>query len=70
MLHSKSSKLEKENISEASTNSGDVIKKYGKSFHKFLAKNLNRSVIASMIYGIRRNGTWGIGYNSNEESNS
>lgn len=70
LLQSRSSKLKKENLSEASTDSSSVIKKYDKYFKKFLARSLNRSVMASMIYGVSRNGTRGIGYNSNEESNS
>ena len=31
-------------------------------FQKFLAKNIERSKMASMIYGVNRNGRKGIGY--------
>lgn len=70
VLQSKSSKLEKGDLSKASTDSDDVIKKYDKFFHKFLARSLNKSVMASMIYGVSINETRGIGYDSDEESNS
>ena len=70
MLQSKSSKLEKENLSEDSIHLDDVIKKYEKSFKKFLARSLNKSVMASMMHGVRINETRGIGYDSDEESNS
>lgn len=65
---SKSLKPEKSILLKASTSSCDIIKKYDKSFHKFLSKSLDRNLMASMIYGVSRNGTRGIGYDSNEES--
>lgn len=65
---SKSLKPKKKVLSKASTDSGDIINKYGKSFKKFLAKSLNKSLMASMIYGVSRNETRGIGYDSDEES--
>lgn len=42
--------------------SENVIKKYDKSFQTFLARNIDRSKMNSMIYGVRRNGRRGIGY--------
>ncbi|XP_050915187.1 uncharacterized protein LOC127130162 [Lathyrus oleraceus] len=57
-------------ISKVSTGSGDIIKKYDKYFQKFLAKSLNRSLMAPIIYGVSRNETRGIGYDSNDESDS
>lgn len=67
MLQSKSSKLEKKNLLEASTSSDNVIKKYDNSFKKLLARSLNRSIMASMIYVVSRNRTRGIGYDSDSE---
>lgn len=67
VLQSKTSKLEKENISEASTDSDDAINKYDKSLQIFLARILNKSVMASMIYGVSRNKTRGFGSDSDEE---
>ena len=68
-LKEKISKLEnnlqntqKETISEVPSNSDKIIKEYDHSFQKFLAKNINRSKMASMIYGVSRNGRKGIGY--------
>lgn len=68
MLQNKRSKLKKENLSKSSTNFDDVIKKYDKSFQKFLSKSLNRSVMDSMIYDVSRSETRGIGYDFDEES--
>ena len=48
----------------------NFIKKYEKSFQKFLVRSLNRIVMASMIYGVSRNETRGVGYDSDEESTS
>ena len=39
-----------------------MIKEYDHSFQKFLARNIDRSKIASMIYGVSRNDRKGIGY--------
>lgn len=70
MPQSKSLKPEKKILSKASTGYGDIIKKYNKSFHKFLARNLNRSLMGSMIYSVSINGTKGIGYDSDDEFDS
>ncbi|CAI8595590.1 unnamed protein product [Vicia faba] len=68
-LKEKISKLEndlqnsqKEIISEAPSSTDKIIKEYDHSFQKFLAKNIDRSKMASMIYGVSRNGRKGIGY--------
>ena len=42
--------------------SGCVSKKYETGFQKFLERNINRTKMASMIYGVSRNGKRGIGY--------
>ncbi|XP_050876372.1 uncharacterized protein LOC127080086 [Lathyrus oleraceus] len=67
---SKSLKPEKKILSKVSTGYGDIINKYDKSFYKCLARSLNRSLMASMIYGVSRNRTRGVGYDSDEESDS
>lgn len=54
-LKIKSKELEKEIPSEAPMESNDVIKKYDTAFQKFLAQNIDRSKMTSMIYGISRN---------------
>src|ERR1044072_8673265 len=59
-LRSKISKLEQEVIS--STSDSDNEKKYEKSFQYFLAKNVDRSKMASLIYGVSRNNKKGLGY--------
>lgn len=46
---------EEEILSEASVNSDNVTKKYEKSFQIFLAKNIDRSKMNSMINGVSRN---------------
>ena len=68
-LKDKISKLEnqlqnsqKEIISETPSNADKTIKEYDHSFQKFLAKNIDKSKMASMIYGVSRNGRKGIGY--------
>ncbi|CAI8615440.1 unnamed protein product [Vicia faba] len=68
-LRNKISKLEntlqnsqKEPISETPSNADEIIKEYDHSFQKFLAKSIDRSKMASMIYGVSRNGRKGIGY--------
>ena len=68
-LRNKISKLEntlqnsqKEPISETPSNADEIIKEYDHSFQKFLAKSIDRSRMASMIYGVSRNGRKGIGY--------
>ncbi|XP_050916179.1 uncharacterized protein LOC127131293 [Lathyrus oleraceus] len=62
--------LKKISVSESKAYcSGDVIKKY-KSFQKFLAKSLNKSLMASKIYGVSKNRTRGIGYDSDDEYDS
>lgn len=52
----KSSKFEEEILSEISLVYEKVIKKYDKSFQTFLARNIDRSKMTSIIYGISRNG--------------
>lgn len=42
--------------------SNDVIKKYGMDFQKFLAQNLDKSKMVSIIYGVSKNGKRGFGY--------
>ena len=66
-FQSKSSKLEEEILLEASMNSETVIKKYDKSFQTFLARNIDRRKIDSMIYEVRRNGRRGISYMPKEK---
>lgn len=61
-LQSKSSKLEEEIISEASMDYENVINKYDKYFQTFLARNIDRSKMASMIHGVSINGRRGIIY--------
>ena len=68
-LRNKISKLEntlqnsqKEPISETPSNADEIIKEYDHSFQKFLVKSIDRSKMASMIYGVSRNGRKGIGY--------
>ena len=53
---------QKETIPETPSNADEIIKEYDHSFQKFLAKNIDRSKMASMIYGVSRNGRKGIGY--------
>ena len=55
-------KAQKESDSEVSTSSDSIIKEYDYGFQKFLAKNIDRSKMASLIYGVSRNGRKGIGY--------
>src|ERR1044072_347069 len=59
-LRSKISKLEEEITS--STSDSDNENKYEKSFQHFLAKSIERSKMASMIYGVSRNKKKGLGY--------
>ena len=53
---------QKETIPETPSNANEIIKEYDHSFQKFLAKNKDRRKMASMIYGVSRNGRKGIGY--------
>ena len=53
---------QKEPIAETPSNADEIIKEYDHSFQKFLAKSIDRSRMASMIYGVSRNGRKGIGY--------
>src|ERR1044072_6141134 len=59
-LRSKISKLEQEIISSVSDSDNE--KKYEKSFQHFLAKRIERSKMASLIYGVSRNNKKGLGY--------
>ena len=53
---------QKETISKVLSNPDKIIKEYDHRFQKFLAKNIDRSKMASMIYGVRRNVKKGLGY--------
>src|ERR1044072_7241128 len=70
-LRSKISKLEEEVISN--TSDSDNEKKYEKNFQYFLSKGVERSKMASLIYGVSRNNKKGLGYSEpqkeNEENN-
>ena len=57
-LNSKVSKLEEELVSSIST---DYVNKYDRAFQHFLAKSIDKSKLASMIYGVSRNGRRGLG---------
>ena len=59
-LRNKISKLEKE-ISSGGSDS-DNEKKYEKSFQYFLARSVDRSKMASLIYGVSNNNIMGLGY--------
>src|ERR1044072_2083290 len=66
-LRSKISKLEEEINSSISDSESET--KYEKSFQYFLARNINRSKMASLIYGVSRNQMRGLGFSkSSEES--
>lgn len=55
-LQIKTSKLMEKILSEASVDSETIIKKYDKHFHTFLARNIDRSKMDLMIYGVGING--------------
>ena len=59
-LKSKVSRLE-ENIF-SNTFVTDKVIRYDRAFQHFLDKSIDRSKIASMIYGVSRNGSRGLGY--------
>src|ERR1044072_2502402 len=59
-LKSKISKLEEEINSSMSNLDNET--KYEKSFQYFLARNINRSKMASLIYGVSRNNMKGLGF--------
>src|ERR1044072_1251375 len=59
-LRNKITKLEKEFSSGGSDSDNE--KNYEKSFQYFLAKNVDRSKMASLIYGVSRNNKKGLGY--------
>lgn len=61
-LKSKSKKLEKGFFLKAHMNSECVLKKYETYFQTFIARNMYRSEMGSMIYGVSRNGKRFIGY--------
>lgn len=67
-LKSKSEKLDKEIFSEAPMDSDCVLSKYETYFQKILPRNIDKSKMASMIYGVSRNGKKGIGYVPPENS--
>src|ERR1044072_106045 len=66
-LRSKISKLEEEVISN--TSDSDNEKKYEKSFQYFLSKGVERSKMASLIYGVSRNNKKGLGYSGPQKEN-
>src|ERR1044072_6483537 len=59
-LRNKISKLEKEILSGGSDSDNE--KKYEKSFQYFLAKSIDRSKMASLIYGVSNSNQKGLGY--------
>lgn len=61
-LKIKSDKFRKEIFSEVSMNIECASKNYDNFFQKFLTKNIDKSKISSMIYGISGKGKRGIGY--------
>ena len=61
-LQIKSSKLEEEILSEAYVDFETVLNKYDKSFQTFLSKNIDKSMMTSMTYGVSINGIRVIGY--------
>src|ERR1044072_6598630 len=67
VLRSKISKLEEEVISSTSNSNNE--KRYEKSFQYFFAKGINRSKMASMIYGVSRNKREGLGYTESYRKN-
>src|ERR1044072_5671199 len=64
-LRSKTAKLEEEITSNTSESESE--KKYEKSFQYFLSRNLDRSKMASLIYGVSRNHNEGLGYSESCE---
>src|ERR1044072_6624737 len=64
-LRSKISKLEEEITSSMSESESET--KYEKSFQYFLARNIDRSKMASLIYGVSRNQNKGLGYSESSE---
>lgn len=48
--------------SDSESSTKDILKEYDYSFQKFLNKSLNRSKMASMIYGVSRTNRRWIGY--------
>ena len=65
-LSSKISKLEKEISSDSSILNQE--KKYEKSFQHFLAKSIDRSKIASLIYGVSNSNKRGVGHSEPYEN--
>ena len=56
-------KEESQNVQNVSSSSSkDILKDYDYIFQKFLAKSIDRSKMASMIYGVSGNNRRGIGY--------
>ena len=62
-------KLE-EALSQAPQTSNTMIYEYEKSFQKFLKNGIERSRMASMIYGVSQNNRRGIGYDPSEDKTS
>src|ERR1044072_2032096 len=65
-LRNKISKLEKEISSGGSVSNNE--KKYEKSFQHFLAKSIDRSKMASLIYGVSNSNRRGLGYSKSYEN--
>ena len=55
-------KFQNISISDSASSSKDILKEYDSSFQTFLAKSIDRSIMASMIYGVSGNNRRGIGY--------
>ena len=55
-------KVQNISISDSASSSRDILKEYDSSFQTFLAKSIDRSKMASMIYGVSGNNRRGIGY--------
>ena len=64
-LKSKISKLEEDIVSSKSVT--DEVIRYDRAFQYFLAKGIDRSKMASMIYGVSRNGRKGLGYSGSSK---
>ena len=65
----KSLELE-ETLSQAPQTSNEIIYKYEEAFQQFLKNGINRSIMASMIYGVGQNNKRGIGYDSDSDKTS
>ena len=57
-------KAQKISCSDTASSSKDILKEYDYSFQKFLAKRIDRSKMASMIYGVSINRSRSMGYSA------